>query len=70
MRKPDGKAPEVRLLRKEDMHALREEPEKEEDRPPLHLQELLVKHRQEKHVQERELGLASGLFFFCSPGHR
>jgi hypothetical protein len=57
MRKPDRKARQVRLLRPQGVQHLREEPEAQEDRPPLHMQELLVQHIQEKHVQERELSV-------------
>jgi len=55
MQQPDREAGEMRILQPPAVQLLRKKREKEENRPPLHLQELLEQHRQEKHVQEREL---------------
>jgi hypothetical protein len=57
MRRADSQAYQVRLLQPQDMQSLREELQKEEDRPQVHLQELLGEHHQEEHVQKRELDL-------------
>jgi hypothetical protein len=55
MRKPDRENKEVRLLHAEHLLFLHKEPEKEENRAPDNLQDVLDQHTEAGPVQELEL---------------